>query len=174
VETTWSGSETAVMLAGAWVLYTWFATGWDTQRLPFATGNSGLRIARVLYGVALIPFGVAHFLYLKDTVSLVPRWLPWHVFWAYFTGFAFIAAGMAVITGVFARLAAVLSAVEIGLLTLLVWVPIITAAGAKTAYQWSETVVSVALTAAAWAVADSYRAVPSPAPSKREPVIAAR
>lgn len=159
VETTWSGGENAVMLAGAWVLYAWFATDWDKRRLNFAIGEQGLRIARILYGLALIPFGMAHFLYLKNTVSQVPRWLPGHEFWAYFTGGTLIAAGAAVLIGVWAPLAAVLSAVEIGLFTLLVWVPII-AAGTKVAYQQSEAVDSAVLTAGAWVVAESYRGRP--------------
>jgi uncharacterized membrane protein YphA (DoxX/SURF4 family) len=146
------------MAAGAWVLYAWFAGDRDGQRLRFAAGDSGLRLARVLYGLAMVPFGVAHLLNLKETATLVPGWLPWPVGWAFLTGCAFLAAGVAVLLGVCARVAAVLSAWQMGLFTLLVWGPILLKGG--NAFQWSELVDSWALTAAAWVVADSYRGLP--------------
>jgi uncharacterized membrane protein len=135
----WSGlGETAVYAAAAWVLFGW-----------------RVRLAQGLYGFAMIPFGIGHFAYINETAQLVPAWLPAHLAFAYFTGIAFIAAGIAIVAGVLARWAAILSTLQMGLFTLLVWVPIVVAG--PNAFQWSEFVVSVALTVAGWVVAASYK-----------------
>ncbi|HEY3860208.1 MAG TPA: DoxX family membrane protein [Gammaproteobacteria bacterium] len=167
-----SAGENAVIVAGAWVLYAWLADDWDKRRLGFATGDKGVRIARVFYGLALIAFGLSHFFYLQFTAPLIPSWLLWPVFWAYFTGTAYLAAGVAVLTGVLARLAATLAAVQMASFLFLVWLPKILG-GTMTDFNWGEIIVNFALVASAWVVCDSYEDLPwlatdtvGPAPGK--------
>ncbi|MFI4921012.1 MAG: hypothetical protein ACHQAZ_05165 [Gammaproteobacteria bacterium] len=66
---------------------------------------------------------------------------------------------MGILVGVYARLAASLSALQMGLFLPLVWLPLIVS-GRISAFQWGETTATVALAAAAWVVADSYRGMP--------------
>src|SRR5436305_14872521 len=90
---------------------------------------------------------------------LVTGWLRWDAAWTYITDATFIAAGVAVIIGMYARLAAALSTLQMGLFLLLVWIPKV-AEGSMTAFQWNETVVTWALMSAGWVMTDSYRGTP--------------
>lgn len=150
-----SAGETTVYVAAAWVLYACFGDDWD-RRMGFAVGEDGVRIARALFGLAMIAFGFAHLVYLEQTASLVPTWLKGHEGVATFTGWAYILAGVGVLTSVAARLAATLAAWQIFGFTLLVWAPQLYA-GSKDPGVWSEALVSWTLAACAWVVAESYR-----------------
>jgi len=43
------------MVAAAWVLYVWFASDRDRQRFGLFADDRGVRIARILYGLSLVP-----------------------------------------------------------------------------------------------------------------------
>ena len=77
-----SCGENAVIVAGAWVLYAWFASDWEKRWLGFAVGDNGVHLARILYSLALIAFGLSHFVYVDLTAPLVPVWLGAPLFWA--------------------------------------------------------------------------------------------
>lgn len=142
--------ENLVLVAAAWAL--WCEAG---HRKIALSGRVGLRIAYALYGLALIAFGLSHFAYLNLTAPLVPTWLDAPVFWAYLTGCIYLAAGVALVTGFAARLAAALAALQILLITILVWTPIVLA-GNLTPMHLQETAMSCALSAAALVLAASF------------------
>ena len=54
----------------------------------------------------MIIFGAQHFMYAAFIATLIPAWIPFHLFWVYFTGTGFIIAGLSIASGVLARLAA--------------------------------------------------------------------
>ena len=48
----------------------------------------------VFYAAPLAAFGAEHFAIGQPMAGMVPRWIPWHVFWIYFVGLALIAAAL--------------------------------------------------------------------------------
>lgn len=114
------------------------------------------RLAQRAFGVCALLFGAAHFVYFNLTAPLVPAWLPpSQAFWAYLTGAAHIAAGAAILTGVQARLAAILLTIMFAAFTPLVHLPL-ALADPHTHFIWAENAVNLALTGAAWVIADSF------------------
>jgi len=99
--------------------------------------------------------GLSHFVYLEATVSLIPAYLPNREFFAWLTGAGHIAAGFAVLFGVLPRLAAVLEGIMMGLFALMVWAPKV-AAHPTSRFLWTAFLISVAMAAAAQAIAETY------------------
>jgi uncharacterized membrane protein len=63
---------------------------------PAATPKWLSVACRGVIAVAMIVFGVDHFLGLRFIASLLPGWIPWHVFWVAFFGVVFIAGGVGI------------------------------------------------------------------------------
>jgi uncharacterized membrane protein len=53
---------------------------------------------RLFFAIALVIFGIQHFLYVSFLSTLVPHYLPGHHLWVLATGFALIAAGLSLAT----------------------------------------------------------------------------
>ncbi len=77
----------------------------------------------LFYAGPLAAFGTEHFTLNQVIASIVPSWIPWHTFWAYFVGVCFIAAALSLASGICARLAATLVAVTFFLFVVLMDVP---------------------------------------------------
>jgi uncharacterized membrane protein len=155
MEAVWLGfGELAVLMTGGWVLFARLSNLDSGSLLAFATGERGVRLARCLFAVSLIPIGLSHLVYVKQTAELVPAWLPYHEFWAYLTGAGQIACGLGVLFSVFPRVAAIAEACMISLFTLLVWGPAIMAAP-KARLPWTAFFISWAIASASWVVAQN-------------------
>jgi uncharacterized membrane protein len=155
MEAVWLGAgELGVLLAGGWILFARMAKLRDGSALRFATGEEGVRMARILFGVSLIPIGLSHIVYVKQTADLVPAWLPFRTGWAYLTGAGQIACGIGVLFSIYPRIAATAEAGMLSLFTLLVWGPAILAAPG-TRLPWTAFFISWAIAAGAWLVASN-------------------
>lgn len=121
-------------------------------------GTAAARLTQAgqwIFAVCVLFFGGAHFVYLNLTVPLVPGWLPpSRLFWAYATGAGHILAGVAILTRIRARLAAILLTAMYASFTLLVHLPLVFS-DPRNAYYWTENMITIALIGAAWVVADA-------------------
>jgi uncharacterized membrane protein len=153
VEGTWYAlGETMMLAAGAWIIF---------SMQPVRAGDplakrGRVRAGQIVFGVSLIPIGLSHMVYMNLTAPLIPSYIPFHVPLAYATGAFHIAAGVAVAFGIVPRLAATLETAMVALFTLLIWVP--TVLGMPKPFDWTEFTASLAITGAAWVVAESFRA----------------
>lgn len=77
----------------------------------------------LFYASPIAAFGTEHFTVTQAIASLIPKWIPWHQFWAYFVGACFIAAALSLVTRVQARLAASLLALTFFLFVALMDAP---------------------------------------------------
>jgi len=135
--------------AGALIIYA------SAAQIDAALAARLKRVGLLAFGVCALLFGGAHFVYMNMTAPLVPKWLPpSQEFWGYATGVAHIAAGVAILTGVQARLAAILSTAMYASFTPLVHIPMLLADPSKQ-FIWSENALNLVLVGVAWVVADS-------------------
>jgi uncharacterized membrane protein len=147
---TYSGAaEQLAIAAGGLIVYA------TSAKIDAALAARLTRLGQLVFGVCALLFGGAHFFYLNLTAPLVPKWLPpTQEFWAYATGVGHIAAGVAILTGVQACLAATLLTAMFAAFTPLVHMPMLLA-DPSSHVNWSENALNLTLVGTAWVVADS-------------------
>lgn len=127
--------------------------------LPAPDGARGsaariVQLGRILFAFSMIIFGVQHFEYLKFVATLIPSWIPGHVFWVVLTGAGFVAAGVAIATGYYGRLAATCLGIMFLLWFVLLHIPL-ALASPNDGNKWSSMFVALAMSGASFIVAKS-------------------
>jgi uncharacterized membrane protein len=120
------------------------------------TGNRlQVLIPRYAFAICLPVFGFVHFSYPQAVADFIRPWMPARLFWAYFTGIAFCAAGLAMLTGVLARLASFWFAIMITSWVLILHIPRV-AAAVHDRHEWTTLFIAVAMMGGAWTLAASF------------------
>jgi uncharacterized membrane protein len=150
----WLGfAESLALLCGGWILFLVLAKGSRLGNV-FTAAERDRRIARILFALSCLVYGLSHFMYAKFTATMVPAWLPYREGFAWLTGAGHFAAGLGILFMLLPRLAATLEAAMMTLFVLLVHIPGV-AAEPTSRLQWTMLCVASALAGAAWAVANS-------------------
>ncbi len=155
IENNWAGlAENSTLVTGALAL---FASSADAScvRLRALAGVSGIRLARIIFVLALPLMSLDELLYARATASYIPGWIPAHLFFACFTGAAQMATAGAVGFGFLPRLATMLQAAMFAAFTLIVWGTRILQG--PTRITVTAFLISSALTGATGLIAQTYR-----------------
>ena len=144
----------------------WFLAGLEAG-LRTEPGQSsklatwGTKLGSLAYGIALLAFGVLHIVYVKYVTSLVPSWIPGHLFWAWFTTFAFFAAGVSIIVQIKAHWAALWTGIMFFSWVLMLHLPRVLKAP-KDPEELSNLTIALVTGAGAWIVAQNSGATGHP------------
>jgi hypothetical protein len=170
----WSGTaEQLALVAGGMMTYSFCISTVPQAAEPNPQADRMATIARLIFGVCLIFFALAHLFYLKPTADLVPVWLPpGQAFWAYATAAGHFAAGIAILFKVAAQLAARLLTAMFIVFSLAVHIPLVIA-DPHMHFNWAANTMNFALIGSAWTIAASFRQTRRPAASALKKPIAA-
>jgi hypothetical protein len=128
-----------------------------------STGNIASSLATagpLAFAIALVVFAVQRFLYARFIATLIPAWIPGHLFWAYFVGAAFVGAAFAIAAKVKGKLAAVLLGTMFLLWVLVLHLPRV-AASPRNGNEVTSLFIALAMSGASFILASSLTRDPS-------------
>jgi len=103
----WENAAKELALAGGALAIAGCCSAYNENQLTRLLGKL-IPFGAILFSLTIISFGIDHFLFAKEAADYVPSWVPFHLFWMYFTGTALIGAGIAIILKIKTVLAATL------------------------------------------------------------------
>ncbi len=126
------------------------------SHLRLRSANILVGMGRYFLGLCTLIFGADHFPILRFIASLIPTWIPFHMFWAWFTGAAFVAAGLSIVTGVKARWGATWLGIMFFLWFVLLHLPrVLSAPRSHDPNEWSSAFIALGICGGSWICASA-------------------
>lgn len=141
--------ETLALAGVAWAIAASASSDAQTESGWSAVIKPTARVGRYVFGISLVAFCAVNVIYHKFIAGMIPAWIPAHLFWAYFTGFASLAAGISMLTGIWARTAFVMTGIMYGSWLLVIHLPYV-AAHPNARGMWTDMFITLALAGGAW------------------------
>jgi uncharacterized membrane protein len=113
-----------------------------------------IKTGRGFFALSLIIFGIQHFMYGEYIATLIPSWIPAHIFWAYFVGVVFISVALSIIINKKTFLAATLLGFMFFLWELSVHIPRVIN-NPHGMDEWTSAAVALAMCASSFVLATS-------------------
>lgn len=116
-----NAAKELALAAGAFVVAGSFSEKTESSFTSFL--GKLIPLGVVLFSLTIISFGVDHFLFAKEGADYVPSWVPYPLFWMYFTGTALLGSGIAIILKIKPAVAATLLGIMILLWVIMLHIP---------------------------------------------------
>jgi hypothetical protein len=106
-------------------------------------------VGRLLFAVCMVVFGIQHFMYALFIASLIPSWIPGHLFWVYFTGSGFLVAALTIAIKKSGRLGAAALGTMFLLWVIVLHTPRAVASG-RNPDEWGSAFMALAMSGASF------------------------
>ena len=78
---------------------------------------------KIFFSITMFLFGLDHFYYTDFVATLVPAWMPGHIFWTYFAGIALMASAICIILKIWITQVALLLSIMLFIWLLILHIP---------------------------------------------------
>jgi uncharacterized membrane protein len=109
-------------------------------------------LSNLCFALPLAVFGAEHLSDAGDIMPLVPSYIPWHLFWTYFVGFALLAASLSIATKIQVRWSGLLFGAMMFLFVAMMDIPG-TLADPRNRFSWTLTLREMAFGGGGWLLA---------------------
>jgi len=153
----WENAEKELSLAaGAFIITACFSE--KEENLFNRLREKLMTLGSILISIPLISFGILHFQFAKDVSTLVPSWIPYHLFWTYLAGIGLLGSGISIILKIKTRLIAALLGTIILIWFITIHVPgVITSSFADLGDQITSAFLALAYSGIAFVIAGASK-----------------
>src|ERR1700722_3125342 len=146
-------SRTVVSMCGAGILFFLIALWAAKTDIARAGGiDKIVALSNLCFAVPLAVFGALHLSAAESPTHMLPSYMPWRLFWAYFFGFALLAASLSIATKIQVRWSGLLFGIAMFLFVVMLDIPG-SLASPRDRFGWTLTLREMLFGGGAWILA---------------------